>query len=83
MNGETRTAELHYTNNIKFTSVDTWTFVETASQIASYPPIDNNIFVQCSNPTILARVYMSGSIQARSTQTGNSLAVGFSVMWHY
>ena len=83
VNGDTRTCELHYAKSIAFSSANTWTFVETVSEIAAYPPVDNNTFVQCSNSNIIARVYASGSIQAQSTVVSGSASVGFSAMWHY
>ena len=84
MNGETRTCELHYSkSNVAFTSANTWTFIETVSQIANYPPADNNNYYISANPTILTRVYATGSIQARNTVTSGSATVQFNAMWHY
>lgn len=84
VNGETRVCELHYSKtNVAFSSADTWTFVETVSQIANYPPVDNNNYYINANPNILTRVYASGSIQARSTVTSGGATVQFNAMWHY
>lgn len=84
VNGETRTCELHYSKtDVAFSSADTWTFVETVSQIANYPPVDNNNYYISANPNILTRVYASGSIQARSTVTSGGATVQFNAMWHY
>ena len=84
VNGETRTCELHYSKtNVAFTSANTWTFVETVSQIANYPPVDNNNYYITANPTIITRVYATGSIQARNTVISGSATVQFNAMWHY
>lgn len=68
---------------MQFSSANTWTFVETVSQIANYPPVGNNNYFISANPNILTRVYASGSIQARNTQTAYDAAVQFNAMWHY
>ena len=84
VNGETRVCELHYSKtNVSFSSADTWTFVETVSQIANYPPTGNNNYYISANPNILTRVYASGSIQARSTVASGGATVQFNAMWHY
>ena len=85
VNGDTRTCELHYSKSgVNMDSANTWAFVETVSQITSYPPVDNNLFVQCNNPSIIARIYSSGSIQANTnTRQGSSIAIAFTAMWHY
>lgn len=84
VNGETRVCELHYSKaNVAFSSADTWTFVETVSQIANYPPVDNNNYYISANPNILTRVYASGSIQARSTVVSGGATVQFNAIWHY
>ena len=82
VNGETRVAELHYSKSGADLTANTWTFVETLTQVASYPPVDNNLFVQCSNPTVIARVYATGSIQANTSASG-TYAIAFTAMWHF
>ena len=84
VNEANRICELNYSKtNVAFTSANTWTFVETVSQIANYPPIGNNNYYITATPTIITRVYASGSIQARNTVTSGSATVQFNAMWHY
>ena len=84
VNGDTRTCELRYLKSgVALTSANTWIFVETVSQIANYPPVDNANFYICGNPSVLARVYTTGSIQARCSVTADSATVQFNAMWHY
>ena len=85
VNEASRICELHYSKSgVNMDVANTWVFVETVSQITSYPPVDNNLFVQCSNPSIIARIYSSGSIQANAiTGQGISVAIAFTAMWHY
>ena len=83
VNEATRTAELHYSNSRTFTSGDVgvWTFIETISQITSYPP-KATLYAQCSVPNVLGRLFDTGSVQAYSTSQG-AFAIAFNLIWQY
>lgn len=83
VDGLNRICELHYSKtHVSLTSAKTWTFIETVSQIANYPPKDI-VYSIGSNLDVMSRVFSSGSIQAYRNTAAGDFALVFSVLWSY
>lgn len=81
VNTDLRMCELHYSKSHNLTSANTWTFVETISQIANYPP-KTTLYVHGSAREVMARVFDTGSLQANFSAVGQR-SITFNLMWHY
>lgn len=81
VNTDLRLCELHYSKSHNLTSANTWTFIETISQIANYPP-KTTLYAQGSAREVMARVFNTGSIQANFSAVGQR-SITFNLMWHY
>lgn len=82
VNENERLCELRYSKSGVNLTANTWKDVETITQITSYAPMNDNLFLQCGSPNVIARVKSDGKIQGNSSTTGN-YAIAFSTMWHY
>lgn len=82
VNGETRTCELHYSTSKGFTTANTWTFMETITEISNYPPT-TTLYAQGSAEPVIARLFDTGSIQALCRNANTTISVTFNLMWHY
>ena len=82
VNQSCRLCELQYSHSALSLTSNTWASVESVSQIANYPPVNDNNYIQCSSPPVIARVKSNGDILA-NTSNGGSYAIAFTTMWHY
>lgn len=81
VNTDLRLCELHYSKSHNLTSANTWTFIETISQISNYPP-KTTLYVHGSAREVMARVFDTGSLQANFSAVGQR-SITFNLMWHY
>ena len=79
-----RLCELHYSKSSVALTNGAWKDVETISQIADYPHTQTNdhLYVSGNMPYYTVRIYRNGQIKVYSTLS-SSVAVTFSVIWHY
>lgn len=82
VNTDLRLCELHYSTSNGFTTANTWTFIETVSEISNYPPT-TTLYAQGSAEPVIARLFDTGSIQALCRNANTTLSVTFNLMWHY
>lgn len=89
VNGAERICEAHFSKSgVQFGAASTWTYVDTESQIANYPPKSSasNIsqhYVSCSSEPVIARIFPTGSVQGLCRNANQTQSVTFSTMWHY
>lgn len=81
VNTDLRMCELHYSKSHNLTSANTWTFIETISQIANYPP-KTTLYVHGSAREVMARLFDTGSLQANFSAVGQR-SITFNLIWHY
>lgn len=81
VNTDLRMCELHYSKSHNLTSANTWTFIETISQIANYPP-KTTLYVHGSAREVMARLFDTGSLQANFSAVGQR-SITFNLVWHY
>lgn len=83
VNSAIRMCELQYfKSSFNITSANTFTFVETLSQLVSYPVTADYLLASTSTNGLVARVYPTGSVQVMSVVAG-TFAIKFNMMWHY
>jgi hypothetical protein len=81
VNTALRMCELHYSTSKAFTTANTWTFMETITEISNYPP-KTTLYAQGSAEPVIARVFNTGSVQANFSAVGQR-SITFNLMWHY
>jgi hypothetical protein len=81
VNGTERICELHYSKSHNLTTANTWTFIETITEISNYPP-KTTVYAQGSAREVMARVFNTGSLQANYSAVGQR-SITFNLVWHY